>query len=103
MGTAQKQIQIKEILKKLGLSIPNFAGLVYEARFDDADERAELKLAETIKKQLSRATTAEAMLDEYLEILTQQPGYEELKLGHIKSHYVPHRCLSDEMTEVMRQ
>lgn len=103
MGTAQKQKQIKEILSKLQLSIRKFAGLVYEALYDDFDEEAEIKLAETIKKQLSRKTTPEATLDQYLEILAEQPGFEALQLGYIKSRYVPHTCLSDEMTEVMRQ
>lgn len=101
MGTAQKQKQIKEILSKLQLSIRKFAGLVYEALYDDFDEEAEIKLAETIKKQLSRKTTPEATLDQYLEILVEQPGFEALQLGYIKSRYVPHTCLSDEMTEAM--
>lgn len=101
MGTAQKQKQIKEILSKLQLSIRKFAGLVYEALYDDFDEEAEIKLAETVKKQLSRKTTPEATLDQYLEILAEQPGFEALQLGYIKSRYVPHTCLSDEMTEAM--
>lgn len=101
MGTAQKQKQIKEILSKLQLSIRKFAGLVYEALYDDFDEEAEIKLAETVKKQLSRKTTPEATLDQYLEILVEQPGFEALQLGYIKSRYVPHTCLSDEMTEAM--
>ncbi|WP_146194323.1 elongation factor Ts [Shewanella sp. BC20] len=110
MGTAQKQKQIKELLSKLGLSIPNFAGLVYEALYiddcgdlgvSDADE--DRKFAEKIKKHLSRKTTPEEILDQYLEILAEQPGFEALQLGYIKSRYVPHTCLSDEMTEVMRQ
>ncbi|MBO2564646.1 hypothetical protein [Shewanella algae] len=103
MGTAQKQKQIKDILSKLQLSIPKLAGLVFEALYNDFDEEAELKLAETIKKQLSRKTTPEATLDQYLEILAQQPGYEALKLGYVQSRYVPHACLSDELTEIMTQ
>lgn len=103
MGTVQKQKYIKEILSKMQLSIPKFAGLVYEALYEDFDEEAEHKLAETIKKQLTRNTTSEATLDQYLKILTELPSYEALKLGYIKSRYVPHSCLSDEMTEVMRQ
>ncbi|WP_338589384.1 hypothetical protein VXM60_14085 [Shewanella khirikhana] len=110
MGTVQKQKQIKEILSKLQLSIPNFAGLVYEALYVDdcgdfgasnADE--ERRFAGKIKKQLSRSSTPEALLDKYLEILAQQPGYEALKLGYVQSRYVPHACLSDELTEIMTQ
>ncbi|QSX39783.1 hypothetical protein [Shewanella cyperi] len=115
MGTAQEQQrrkrkQIKEILNKLQLSIPNFAGLVYEALYVDdcgdfgvSNTDEERKFAGKIKKQLSRSTTPEALLDKYLEVLIQQPGYEALKLGYIQSRYVPHPCLSDELTEVMTQ
>lgn len=109
MGTLQKQKYIKEILTKLQLSIPNFAGLLYEELYVDGydsygvrDADEERKFAEKIKKQLSRPTTPETTLNQYLEILAQQPGYEALKLGYIHSRYVPHTCFSDEMTKVMR-
>ncbi|MEZ9198537.1 hypothetical protein [Shewanella sp. 10N.286.54.B9] len=85
-------------MQKLNLSINNFAGLVYEARFDDNDEEAEQKLAENIKKQLQRKTTKEEVLDSYLDILTEQPSYQALNLDKVRSQFVSHSCLNDEIT-----
>ncbi|MGS0675506.1 hypothetical protein [Shewanella sp. 125m-1] len=98
MGTEVKQKQIKALLQKLNLSINNFAGLVYEARFDDNDEEAELKLAANIKKQLQRKTTKEEVLDSYLDILADQPSYQSLNLDKVRSQYVNHSCLNDDIT-----
>ncbi|MCF1428587.1 MAG: hypothetical protein LPD71_09170 [Shewanella sp.] len=101
MGTARKQQQIKEILARMQMSIQTFAGLVYEELRGDDDKGAEAKLAANIKKQLQRSTTSESLLDQYLEILSVQPGFEALELGHIKLRYVVHECLSDELTQAM--
>ena len=98
MGTEVKQKQIKALLQKLNLSINNFAGLVYEARYDDNDEEAEQKLAEKIKKQLQRKTTKEEVLDSYLGILADLPSYQALNLDNVRSQYVSHSCLNDDVT-----
>jgi len=98
MGTEVKQKQIKELLQKLNLSINNFAELVYEALYGDDDKKEEKKLAENIKKQLQRKTTKEEVLDSYLDILAEQPSYEGLNLDKVRSKYVNHSCLSDEVT-----
>lgn len=98
MGTKVKQKQIKALLQQLNLSINNFAGLVYEARYDDNDEAAEQKLAENIKKQLQRKTTKEEVLDSYLDILADQPSYQALNLDKVRSQYVSHSCLNDDVT-----
>jgi hypothetical protein len=98
MGTEVKQKQIKELLQKLNLSINNFAGLVYETLYDDDDKEAEQKLAENIKKQLQRKTTKEEVLDSYLEILAEQPSYQALNLDKVRSQYVSHHCLTDDIT-----
>lgn len=98
MGTEVKQKQIKELLQKLNLSINKFAGLVYEALYDDFDEEAEQKLAENIKKQLQRKTTKEEVLDSYLDILADLPSYQSLNLDKVRSQYVSHRCLNDDIT-----
>lgn len=98
MGTEVKQKQIKELLKKLNLSINKFAGLVYEELYGDFDEVGEQKLAEKIKKQLQRETTKEEVLDLYLDILADQPSYQALNLDKVRSQYVSHSCLNDEVT-----
>lgn len=98
MGTELKQKQIKALLQKLNLSINTFAGLVYEALYDDDNKEAEQKLAENIKKQLQRKTTKEEVLDSYLDILTDQPSYQALNLDKVRSQYVSHHCLSHDIT-----
>ncbi|RTR34759.1 elongation factor Ts [Shewanella atlantica] len=98
MGTEVKQKQIKELLQKLNLSINKFAGLVYEALYDDDDKEAEQKLAENIKKQLQRKTTKEEVLDSYLDILAEQPSYQALNLDKVRSQFVNHSCLNDDIT-----
>ncbi|WP_351077887.1 hypothetical protein [Shewanella sp. CAL98-MNA-CIBAN-0140] len=102
MGTEIKQKQIKELLQKLNLSINNFAGLVYEALYDDNNDEAEKKLAENIKKQLQRKTTKEEVLDSYLDILVELPSYQGLNLDKVRSQYVGHSCLNDDITMSLR-
>jgi hypothetical protein len=98
MGTEIKQKQIKELLQKLNLSINNFAGLVYEALYGDNNDEAEKMLAENIKKQLQRKTTKEEVLDSYLDILVELPSYQGLNLDKVRSQYVNHSCLNDDIT-----
>ncbi|MGF1765698.1 elongation factor Ts [Aliivibrio kagoshimensis] len=106
--TKQKQQQIQQALDALSWSHNQLANLLYDELndnddFKETDKDDIRKLGQNIKKQLQRATTNEARLDQYLRILSEHPDYQALNLGLILPHYVPHRSINEELALQLTQ
>jgi len=93
----QKQQELKEWLKKLGLSQNVFAERVFY-EINESDNEIEIKqFVERFKKALNRESTDVGLIESYLKILYQQNEF--LKLGLV----VHEPYCEDEFSEIFNK
>jgi hypothetical protein len=93
----QKQQELKEWLKKLGLSQNVFAERVFY-EINESDNAIEIKqFVERFKKALNRESTDVGLIESYLKILYQQNEFLKLGLVVHKPYY------EDEFSEIFNK
>ena len=83
----EKQQDLKDWLKKLGLSQPIFAERVFYY-INESDNEEEMKqFVERFKKAINRDSTDIKLIESYLDILFEQNEFLKLGLVKPKFHY----------------
>jgi len=95
MGTIELQNEIKYIISQLGWSQNELARILYTELHDDDHPDAIKNFKERLKKELSRSTTKEEKLKNYMDIISQQRKYE--KIDTVFNKYKPTQVLSSSL------
>lgn len=97
----EKQQNLKDWLKKLGLSQNVFAERVFYY-INDSDNIEEIKqFTERFKKAINRKTTDIKLIESYLDILFEQNEF--LKLGFVKPVFHYENDFDDDFNKKMRE
>ena len=80
MKKTEKIQQLKALISQLGWSQKDFARRWYWEHYDLDDEVEIKRFEETFKKQLSRGTTQEGLIDSYINFLFIQREAKVLKM-----------------------
>lgn len=80
----------------MGWTIPRLAEVIYTATCEDDNEEELKKFTETLKKQLKRKTTQPEKLQEYLNIIIQDPDFQKLSL--VVPYCIPNTDIDDTET-----
>jgi hypothetical protein len=99
--TEELQNNIKELIHRLGWSIPKLAEVIYTTTHDDFEyEENELKkFKDTLKHQLARKKTKPNLLKKYLDIISQDSDFKKNCL--ITPFYVRNINLNSSMIQRM--
>ena len=81
----EKQLELKNWLKTIGLTQASFARIVFCEEHDSDDTEEIKRFCETFKKHLSRKSVSLERLETYLGILYKQDKF--IKLGYVKPEF----------------
>lgn len=81
----EKQLELKNWLKTIGISQASFARIVFCEEHDSDDPNEIKRFSETFKKHLNRKSVPLARLVSYLEILYKRDEF--IKLGYVKPEF----------------
>jgi ribosomal protein L31 len=84
-GTKHLQSEIKKLIDGLGWSLRQLGEAVYFSRFDDEDETEIQRMVEKVKKHLTRSTTSQEILAQYLSVIANHPEFR--KTQRVIPHY----------------
>ncbi len=97
----EKQQNLKDWLKKLGLSQNIFAERIFYY-MNDSDNKEEMKqFIERFKKAINRDSTDIKLIESYLDILFEQNEF--LKLGLVKPSFHYENDFDDTFNEKMKK
>lgn len=101
-NTEKKQQELKCYLKQIGLSQRSFAKRWF-MEHNDTDADPEIRqFEETFKKQLSRASTDEELIDTYIKFLLDQREAKSLDLIRPVGDLYPKDELSDRFYQLSK-
>ncbi len=97
----EKQQDLKDWLKKLGLTQPLFAERIFY-HMNNSDNEEEIKqFIERFKKAINRNSTDIKLIESYLDILFEQDDF--LKLGLIKPIFYYENDFDDVFNQKMKK
>lgn len=97
----EKQQNLKNWLKKLGLSQNIFAERVFYYMNDSDNEEEMKQFVERFKKAINRKTTDIKLIESYLDILFEQDEF--LKLGLVKLSFHYENDFDDDFNKKMKE
>jgi len=95
----EKQEELKEWLKKSGITNKAFAERVFYHLYDNDNPDEIQKFQEKFKKDITRGKNTK-LIETYLEILYEQPEF--LKLGHTKTIFLYDNIFDDEVNQKLK-
>lgn len=100
MSVSEKQLQLRQLIKKIGWSQKEFARAYYFNSQDEGDDVEAERFEEKFKKHLSRSTTPEELLDRYVEFIFMQR--EARNMDVVKLVHVPLNKFSENFNRRMQ-
>lgn len=97
----ERQQNLKNWLKKLGLSQNIFAERVFYYMNDSDNEEEMKQFVERFKKAINRKTTNIKLIESYLDILFEQDEF--LKLGLVKPSFHYENDFDDDFNKKMKE
>ena len=80
-----KQLELKNWLKTIGITQASFARIVFCEEYDSDDPNEIKRFCETFKKHLNRKSVPLERLEAYFQILYKQDKF--IKLGYVKPEF----------------
>lgn len=98
---SEKQEELKNWLKKIGLSQNEFAAIFLLEHHDTCNEEEIKRFQENFKKQLSRASTQKETLEKYLNYLFSIEKFKEA--GYFRPQCTSDGILDPETVKMMKK
>ena len=96
----ERQKELKQWIIKIGMTVKYFSGQYCQDTFENFTEEEIAQYYEKFKKELSRKTTKDEVLDKYFEYLYSLEEFK--KIGYVKPFYIDNDIFDEEFNNRMK-